>query len=434
MSDLTTEVDASSENNPANEKKPTSARAAPRCKACGELVKGHPGKTGIGKCKLVVAAESEDVKAEAPPSPELRVPEKRSVVAALVDDLKGDALVDDLKVADLADELKVVSINREEAGASIKAGELTEDDIERSGSSEDEILEESLIALPSLDSARKKRLSLVRERVASSSHTDFDAWPFLSKRTFVVCLCGIDDAEHNCECPGEVRFGKNLEEGGTLILFPLFVDPLTKSNWMVKLTLLDTAQPSPSHELGFSLGLEGQDGGVILEGEAHIEVKRLVEREGRRMKVSIRLKMTMQDVRIAFLDAAYADEGIETPRNLEPVSAALWELMDEDVDASPLFGHEASGEEDGVGSEVSGEADEEVDRIEESEEEELEKSPGGEKPSKENEDGEYDEEYEEDGSWREDDSDETGSRSLESSSQDSTSESSDEGQSDFVEV
>ena len=86
--------------------------------------RGHPGKTGIGKCKLVVAAESEDVRAEAPPSPELRVPEKRSVVAALVDDLKGDALVDDLKVADLADDLKVVSINREEAGASIKGEEF----------------------------------------------------------------------------------------------------------------------------------------------------------------------------------------------------------------------------------------------------------------------------------------------------------------------
>ena len=91
-------------------------------------------------------------------------------------------------------------------------------------------------------------------------------------RTFVICLCGIDDAEHNCECPGEVRFEKNLEEGGTIILFPLFVDPLTKSNWVVKLTLLDTSQPSPSHELGFSLGLEGQDGGAVLEGEAHIEV------------------------------------------------------------------------------------------------------------------------------------------------------------------
>ena len=86
--------------------------------------RGHPGKTGIGKCKLVVAAESEDVRAEAPPSPELRVPEKRSVIAALVDDLKVDALVDDLKVADLADELKVVSINREEAGASIKGEEF----------------------------------------------------------------------------------------------------------------------------------------------------------------------------------------------------------------------------------------------------------------------------------------------------------------------
>ena len=45
-------------------------------------------------------------------------------------------------------------------------------------------------------------------------------------------------------------------------------------------------------------------------------------------------------------------------------------------------------------------------------------------------DGEYDEE---DGSWKED-SEETGSRSLASSSQDSTNESSDEEGSDFVEV
>ena len=46
----------------------------------------------------------------------------------------------------------------------------------------EEILEESLIALPSLESAKKKRLGLVRERVASYSHTDFDSWPFLSER------------------------------------------------------------------------------------------------------------------------------------------------------------------------------------------------------------------------------------------------------------
>ena len=90
-------------------------------------------------------------------------------------------------------------------------------------------------------------------------------------RTFVVCLCGMDDAEDHCECPGEVRFGKEVEDGGTIILFPLFVDPLTKTNWRVKLTLLDNAGPSPSHKLAFSLGLEGQDG-VGLDGEAQIEV------------------------------------------------------------------------------------------------------------------------------------------------------------------
>lgn len=403
-----TAVEASSGEAAVKEKKPTSARAPPKCKACGELVKGHPGKTGIGKCTLVVAANSESVVAEAesPPSPELRVAEKRNVVASLADDFKA------------------VSINREEAGAAIE-GEVPkdEDDVKSSESSEDEFLEESLIVIPSVESATKKRKSLVRERVGSSSHTDFDSWPFLSKRTFVICLCGIDDAEHNCECPGEVRFGKDLEDGGTIILFPLFVDPLTKSSWRVDLTLLDTARPSPSHSLGFSLGLGSQDGGVVLEGETHIEVKRLVEREGRRMKVSIRLKMTMQDVRIAFLDEAYAEGGIETPRNMDPISAELWELVDEE--------HEASGEEDSVGYEVSGEAGKEVTRIEESEDEELEKSLGGEKPSKDKEDDEYDEEYEEDGSWKDEDSDETGSRSLESSTNESSD---DEGESDFVDV
>ena len=118
---------------------------------------------------------------------------------------------------------------------------------------------------------------------------------------------------------------------------------------------------------------------------------------------------------------------------MEPISVALWELMDEDFDASPIFGEE----EVGVGHEVSGEGgkeEEEVTRIEESEDDEPEKLPGGEKPSRENEeDGEYDEEYEEDLSWKED-SEETGSRSLASSSQDSTNESSDDEGSDFVEV
>ena len=196
----------------------------------------------------------------------------------------------------------------------------------------------------------------------------------------------------------------------------------------------------------------------------------MIEKVGRRKTVSIRLKMAMEDVRIAFLgtcpfspksiyadfdhkvlhssprdpfihlmflppDDAYADNGFETPRNLEPISAVLWELLDEEVDASPLFGHEDSGEKDIVGNEVSGKEVEEVTRIEESEDEALEKSPEEEKPSKENEDGEYDEEYEEDGSWKDEDSDDTGSRSLESSSEEeSTNESSDEEESDFVDV
>ena len=66
---------------------------------------------------------------------------------------------------------------------SVIAGDVVDegqDDAENSES--EEILEESLIAMPSLESARKKRLELVRERVASYSHTDFDSWPFLSER------------------------------------------------------------------------------------------------------------------------------------------------------------------------------------------------------------------------------------------------------------
>ena len=70
-----------------------------------------------------------------------------------------------------------------------------------------------------------------------------------------------------------MRFGKELKDGGTIILFPHFVDPLTKAKWVVNLTWLDTAQPSTSHKLGFSLNFESQDDGVVLEGEAHIEVK-----------------------------------------------------------------------------------------------------------------------------------------------------------------
>ena len=44
---------------------------------------------------------------------------------------------------------------------------------------------------------------------------------------------------------------------------------------------------------------------------------------------------------------------------MDPISAELWELVDEE--------HEASGEEDSVGYEVSGEAWKKVTRIEESE-------------------------------------------------------------------
>ena len=58
-------------------------------------------------------------------------------------------------------------------------------------------------------------------------------------RTFVICLCGTGDAEDFCDCPGEVRFGKELEDEGMIILFPLFVDPLTQENWKVVLLSYD---------------------------------------------------------------------------------------------------------------------------------------------------------------------------------------------------
>ena len=68
------------------------------------FVRGHPGKTGIGNCTLVVAesknASTANLAAEAPLSPDLRAPEKRNVVSAL------------------ADNFKAVSINKEDTGAS----------------------------------------------------------------------------------------------------------------------------------------------------------------------------------------------------------------------------------------------------------------------------------------------------------------------------
>ena len=68
------------------------------------LSRGHPGKTGIGKCTLVVAesenASTASLASEAPLSPELRVPEKRNVVTKL------------------AENLKAVSINNEDNGDS----------------------------------------------------------------------------------------------------------------------------------------------------------------------------------------------------------------------------------------------------------------------------------------------------------------------------
>ena len=56
-------------------------------------------------------------------------------------------------------------------------------------------------------------------------------------RTFVICLCGTGDAEDFCDCPGELRFGKELEDEGMIILFPIFVDPLTQENWKVVLLI-----------------------------------------------------------------------------------------------------------------------------------------------------------------------------------------------------
>ena len=60
-------------------------------------------------------------------------------------------------------------------------GEATVDE-EPVESSQEEFLEESLIALPTVESAQKKRLQAARERVASYCHADFDTWPFLRER------------------------------------------------------------------------------------------------------------------------------------------------------------------------------------------------------------------------------------------------------------
>ena len=88
-------------------------------------------------------------------------------------------------------------------------------------------------------------------------------------RTFVVCLCEMDDAEDQCECPGEVRFGKDPEDGGMIILHPFFIDPLTKDNWIVKLDL-DTDEQS--QQLRFRLSFVNQNS-VVLDGVAHVEVQ-----------------------------------------------------------------------------------------------------------------------------------------------------------------
>jgi len=410
----------------ASESSPPSARAAPRCKACKQLVKGHPGKTGIGKCTVVLAQSD-------PPSPELRqrekktVIEKRSVVTALADDLKAVA------IDERGDQ--AVSISEQEAHVA-SDGEATVDE-EPVESSEEEFLEESLIALPTVESAQKKRLQAARERVASYCHADFDTWPFLRERTFVICLCGTGDAEDFCDCPGEVRFGKELEDEGMIILFPLFVDPLTQENWKVVLSF----ESDQNEGLCFRLSLPGKRG-VVLDGEARVEVRRLEEREGRRMKISIRLKMFFSDVRIAYTDGAYADAGVRTPKMLDEISASLWQLMDEEptddcgqgdlvkevVPTVSDSDDDESALERGAGT---GEPGDEVTRVEESEEDDH---PGQEEETAgERQGSEYDSEYEEDLSWEEgEESELSGSRSLASSTSEEEEQSSDEN--DFVEV
>lgn len=427
---MSEQTKTASERRPvASENSPPSARAAPKCKACKQPVKGHPGKTGIGKC-TVVLAESD------PPSPELRqrekktVVEKRSVVTALADDLKAVAI----------DERggQAVSISEQEAQVASDADEAAVDE-EPVESSEEEILEESLIALPSVESAQKKRLEAARERVASYCHADFDTWPFLRERTFVICLCGTGDAEDFCDCPGELRFGKELEDEGMIILFPIFVDPLTQENWKVVLSF-DSYQ---NEGLCFRLSLPGKRG-VVLDGEARVEVRRLEEREGRRMKISIRPKMFFSDVRIAYTDGAYADAGIRRPQMVDQMSASLWQLMDEEPtddcgqgdlvkEVVPAVSDSDDGEsalERGAGT---GEPGDEVTRVEESEEDDHDHPGQEEETAGERQGSEYDSEYEEDLSWEEgEESELSASRSLASSTLEEEEQSSDE--SDFVEV
>jgi len=346
------------------------------------------------------------------------------------------ALADDLKAVAIDERgNQAVSISEQEAHVA-SDGEATVDE-EPVESSEEEFLEESLIALPTVESAQKKRLQAARERVASYCHADFDTWPFLRERTFVICLCGTGDAEDFCDCPGEVRFGKELEDEGMIILFPLFVDPLTQENWKVVLSF----ESDQNEGLCFRLSLPGKRG-VVLDGEARVEVRRLEEREGRRMKISIRLKMFFSDVRIAYTDGAYADAGVRTPKMLDEISASLWQLMDEEptddcgqgdlvkevVPTVSDSDDDESALERGAGTIEPGD---EVTRVEESEEDDH---PGQEEETAgERQGSEYDSEYEEDLSWEEgEESELSGSRSLASSTSEEEEQSSDEN--DFVEV
>ena len=59
--------------------------------------RGHPGKTGVGKCTLSPVEDSKNgstanLVPEAPLSPELRSVEKRNVVAALAEGIKTVAI------------------------------------------------------------------------------------------------------------------------------------------------------------------------------------------------------------------------------------------------------------------------------------------------------------------------------------------------------
>jgi hypothetical protein len=240
-------------------------------------VKGHIGKTGVGKC-----TNGSVQKKKEPAKKKLLLDKKKTVVDIVLEAKTNLAMRDEL-----AEQFSPLPCE--------------------------------LLGSLSLNRSEKKHAIL-----PSCSDTVGDITSLVMGSRFCICTCGQEaDEVLECECPGEIVMAEadlvSRKPLGVVVNFPLFTDPETEEIMKPNLLMGSWDKEKPNI-LGLTLELRTKK--VEMDGEVQLEVIRAVEMVKGRNMISILWKASFKDVIIR------KDATDQAEVNLENLPAQLWEMVE----------------------------------------------------------------------------------------------------------